>query len=71
MTVKAANVKKNADGEIGCSGGLATAEKARTLIAVPLHCKIASTTRSTLMPFMQRKSIGYLRRKHGETARRI
>src|SRR5271169_1077996 len=26
----------------------------------------ASTTRSTLMPFMQRKSIGHSRRKHGE-----
>src|SRR5271170_3285624 len=28
--------------------------------------KTASTTRSTLMPFMQRKSIGHSRRKHGE-----
>src|ERR1019366_6174291 len=29
-------------------------------------CKTTSTTRSTLMPFMQRKSIGHSRKKHGE-----
>src|SRR5271154_4252953 len=28
--------------------------------------KTASTTRSTLMPFIQRKSMGHSRRKHGE-----
>jgi hypothetical protein len=28
-------------------------------------CKTASTTRSTAIPFMQRKSIGHSRKKHG------
>src|ERR1035437_3115600 len=31
-------------------------------------CKMACTTCSTLMPFMQRKSIGHSRKKHGEHA---